>query len=377
MKKTHLFYTVQIAILGFWALTLVGCAKKTNGVDNNVVLETPYSLYFSDTSGAIYNSNDGVNYSVVLTNDGVPCRALMTSGNNLLYIKKNHCYYSSNNGVAFNHSYDTVTSYLNLADNNLPIDLNQTMIINCPEWGHMYMASASLSSENVFGMVWTLLSGASGSWYLETYYDTDEITNPHNINCTSFTELNGNGVLVAYDAHHNRVFYRTPPFSTANRWKESIRFNNDTLPDNPSLLTTGNGFFFFGHLNGQLIAVDAKGSHGGYYSNDTGKSWATISGLPANVPLLCISSPFEQTCLVGTDSAGVYLYNANTGSFMPSNNGLPKNSIVWGITFKENFYKNSTNIQYIYLATNSGIYVSVDGGLDWTQTIKGNFTAIY
>ena len=378
MKKQTLLFALQSMFLAELFFSFSSCQKKTGGVDNNVVLETPYSMYFSDTAGAIYCTNDGINTSVIVLPDGVPCRALCTSGTNIIYIQQNHAYYSINNGVNFNHSYDTVSTYPFFAVNNLPMDLNQTMIINCAEWSHIYLTSQSPSSENTFGIVWSVLNGIGTSWYPEDYYDTVEITNPHNINCTSFTEMSGNGILVAYDAIHNRVFYRVPPFTTANRWTESLRTSaTDTLPDNPYLPAAGSGFFFIGHLNNQLIAVDAKGQYGAYYSNDTGKTWFAISGLPANRPILSISTPFEQTCLVGTDSAGVYIYNANAGTFSPSNNGLPKTAVVWGITFKQNIYKNSTNSQLIYLATNTGIYQSKDMGQDWILTIPGNFTTIY
>lgn len=375
MKVSNKLYALQIIILVSLILAVASCTKKSNGYSNGQVLITPYTLYFSDTNGAIYHSNDGKNSTVVVVADGVPCKALCTSGNNLLYIKSK-AYMSADNGMDFNHSYDSILSYPQTAINGITVDENQTMIINSAAYGHMYLTSSAFSADNILGFVWSIQNGVKDSWYFENYYDTIEFAHNRNNNVTSFTELSS-GVMVAYDAIHNRVFHRLTPFDTSTRWRESLRINNDTLPDNPPLL--GQGFFFIGHVNNQLIAVDSKGYNGAYYSNDTGITWFPMAGLPANTPMLSICSPFEQTCLVGTDSGGVYILNVNStpGVFQPSNNGLPKNTVVRGITYHENIFSNNTTNKYIYLATNKGIYQSTDGGFNWVQTVPGNFTAIY
>jgi hypothetical protein len=92
---------------------------------------------------------------------------------------------------------------------------------------------------------------------------------------------------------------------------------------------------------------------------------------------LCISAPFDEVCLIGTDSAGLYKYNVNTATWEQNNNGVTKNLIVRNIAFKENIYKNNIVKKFIYLATNQGIFQSTDGGINWVMTVPGNFVCVY
>ena len=137
-------------------------------------------------------------------------------------------------------------------------------------------------------------------------------------------------------------------------------------------------FFTLGTYNGRVIAIDERGKDGAWYCDDgVGRTWAQFSGLPANTPLLCISSPFNQVSMIGTDSAGLYIYNVNTAMWQQNIAGLAANLVIRGIAAKENIYKNNTSLKYIYLATNKGIFQSKDMGLHWALTIAGNYVSIY
>jgi len=285
---------------------------------------------------------------------------MATSGENLLVVKPN-VYYEINNAANFNVSYGYPAQYKHLGVNGEVLPLNQTMIINSPAWGHMYVASVDPDPTNYFGIAWTTQNGIINSWSPENYYDTDHIVNLPRC-AMSFTQME-NGTMVCIDTLGN-CFYRHSA-TLADRWEEG----GTALP--------ANGYYSAGHINNRIIAIDTKGANGAYYSDDLGTSWNSISGLPTGRPLLSISSPYEQVCLVGTDSAGVYVLNEGTGSFQPANSGLPPYTVVRGIAFKENIYKNDTKQQYVYLATNTGIYQSVDMGLNWVKTIPGNFVAVY
>jgi hypothetical protein len=135
--------------------------------------------------------------------------------------------------------------------------------------------------------------------------------------------------------------------------------------------------YCFGHFNNRVIAlINNCVSHGAWYSDDTGRNWTAYPGLPQN-DLLCIGAPFEETCLVGTRGAGLYVLNTQTNSFQQCINGLASNLTVRSIAAKQNTYKNGTVITYVYLATDQGLYQSRDGGITWTRTLDGNYTAVY
>ena len=73
------------------------------------------------------------------------------------------------------------------------------------------------------------------------------------------------------------------------------------------------------------------------------------------------------------------MLNTNTNTFLPSNNGLASNLTVRNIAYKTNIYKNGNNINnnFVYIATNQGIYMSIDNGNNWTLAFAGNYVNVY
>ena len=420
MKKSSLYYGLGV----FTLLLLMGIysCRKTNAIENNTVVETPYSLYFSDTAGTLFVTNDGKVAKVVFTPDGKTCRSVVTSSTNILWAKDN-LYFSSNNGQNFNHAFDSLNTSSNynvggkpsVAINGLPIDFNQTMIINLPTWGNRDYAICPTPTiaggTNWLGLVHSDANGAPGSWGLDGYnsYTVAGTVVSHvgklPVRMTSFTQLT-NGYLcglafeygpqisayaITNHIRYVRNFYKPANDNTApgNQWTETTSNPDNvggigvsSLVGTPLPPTVASGkkdtsFFTLGHYNNRLIAIDRIGRYGAWYSDDYGANWFQYSGLPANVPLLCVASPFEQVSMIGTDSAGLYILNLNTGAWQQSNVGLGTSLVVRNIAFKENILKNSTVQQFIYLATNKGIYQSTNGGLSWTLTIPGNFVSVY
>ena len=73
MRKLSLYFTIifLVAISGVFK----SCTKSVSGINNDRVVETPYSLFFSDTAGALYSSNDGKTVRATLFKaDGFPSR---------------------------------------------------------------------------------------------------------------------------------------------------------------------------------------------------------------------------------------------------------------------------------------------------------------
>jgi hypothetical protein len=374
MQKKSLY-----SIVAALALTAgIYSCNRINGVDNNQVIETPYSLYFADSAGAVYNSNDGRTVKLIFPADGKPCRALCTSGNNVLIIKDN-VYYSTDNGKNFNHSYDSVEQAKFPACGTLDsLPQNQTMVIDLPDWPRTFISTNDprVLTETIIGASSTENThGTYGSWYPDLP-DSNGNVGFVPIAVHSFTKLTS-GVVVGYDAVRDRVVYR----EKSTLWKESTGNSAGHFGVGAPTRQTGTGLpdtaYCFGHFNNQLIAlVNRCSAHGAWFSEDTGRNWTAYSGLPQNA-LLCIAAPFEQTCLVGTKGAGLYVLNLNTSSFQQVINGLASNLHIRSITAKQNIYKNGNVEKSIFIATNQGIYVSKDNGINWTLTIQGNFTAIY
>ena len=388
MQKSSLYLSIGILLAVF---TGIYSCTKVNGIDNNKIIETPYSLYFGDTSGAVYNSNDGKTYTTVFQADGYPCKAICTSYSNIILVK-NNLYVSTNNGINFNIGYDAITIDTSRDCNNYPIGLNQSMILNVPDWYRLYLASDSFNTQNPLGMAVTTGGGVAGYWGFDKSYDTSGYaegtaggygTLPATM--ISFTRLK-NGVVCALGLNGSAPAAFSSPYTYKNYYRGVTLHNhyweettagvfgaprNMTGSPLPSL-----GFFTLGHYNNRLIAIDSKCTYGAYYSDDTGRTWIAYSGIPANTSLISIASPFEETCLIGS-SNGLYILNLNTGSFQQVTNGLTSGLIVRSIAFKENIYKSGNTQKYVFLATNKGIYQSMDGGSTWLRTIPGNFTAIY
>jgi hypothetical protein len=395
MRRSSLFYICCFVV--FVAGSMHSC-RRSNGIDNNNVIQTPFSLLFSDTAGALFNTNDGRNYNGVLFSpDGKSCRAIATSGVNILWAKKN-LYYSNNDGKNFNSSYDSLLSFAAVTCDGQVLNTNQSMLLNIPKWDNrVYTISDSKDAgKNWLGVLHSDNFGNPGSWALDGSYDTDKVGF---LPCRmkSYTFL-ADGTLcgLAYtpssgDTVHHRNFVKKGKDGDAdygNRW-----FETTANPDDISHIYHGNAsgtplppygttytdtaYFFLGHMVNRLIAVDGKCHYGAWCSDDLGKNWKPYStGLPANTPLLCIEAPFEEVCLIGTAAHGVYILNKHTDAWEPSNKGLGSNVTVRSIAAKKNIYKNGNVRKFIYLATNKGIYESADGGINWTLTIPGNYVAV-
>ena len=400
MRKSSLFYAA-----GILAVIIAGIysCKKVNGINNDQVIQTPYSLYFADTAGAVFNTNNGKDINpTIFRADGKPTRALCISGTNLLFNKTN-VYISTDNGKNFNHSFDSLLGLpavtCNLTDS---IDLEQSMILDIPSLNRLYTMSNTpypLAS-NYLGLVFNDDHGIRGHWHYDGTYDTVGDMGILPIASTSITMM-PNGVIAALALNCNPgSAYHADTGIVRNIWavNESgwIRWHEKTGNPNPvkypniggkdrsgtplpsiDLTNQPSGYFTLGHFNNRLIAIDHKCLYGAFYSDDTGKNWIQFSGLPANTAMLCVQSPFEQICLIGTAGMGLYAYDTHTGAFVPNNKGLASHLIVRSIAAKQNVYKNGNIEKFIFLATNQGIYQSTDNGLNWTKTIPGNFVSVY
>lgn len=314
-----------------------GCKKGSDlEEDNNKVIRTPYSVYFSNMNGALYNTNDGQAYKQVFGIDGYPGRALISLGSNLLWAKEN-LHLSKDGGYKFN----PVNRDLH------PKATWQSLIINAGKSAFLATRSGIQESKDS-GDVWE--AGTHG--------------NP--LDVISFARLSS-GVLYASDLFGG--IWELKDLNPTTQWT-SI----GAATPYPA------GVYHLTNFNNSLIAGDTSGANGVWYSANGGVDWAQYSGLPLNQEIRSMHSPLGQGLLVGLDSAGIYRLVNDV--FEPSNSGLKPFTTVYGIASKQDIYKNEVIRQYVYIATSTGLYRSEDLGKNWAlmmggQNKNGQFRLVY
>lgn len=340
-------YRSTLAFVAIAIIALQSC-KKENGIDNNAVIEKPYGLYISDDQGQLLNTNDGETYKTIFPPDGYRSRALITSGNNIIWVKKN-VHLSTDNGANFNPTYNKIQAfYLNL----LPYLPWQQIIIDVPDHKRVYIGSTDGQ-----GVAMSVDNGKT--WTVDNEWDDNTVGG----NITSFTQLKS-GLLYAHSLTTDSLYQRD---NASDKWT----WVNQQTP------LPATGIFYISHYNNTLLATDISGASGVYASDDKGLNWMPYSGLPNTHILYTTAAPFDEVLLVGTDSLGIYRFEPSSSSFVASNAGLGTNTVVYSIVGKDNLYKNNISKRYVYIATNKGLFRSEDMGRNWSLVKPGSYVGLY
>lgn len=345
----HIARFLKLSVAVLLASVFYSCGPTENGIDNNQIITKPYTLYVGDSSGALINTNNGVDFRIVGEYvDGFPTRALATSGNNIVFVKGD-AFVSEDFGANFNP--------INLRP-NLELIRNQSMVLTVEDYeDRIYMASGETTGN---GIMYSDSHGSRQSWRTENAFHEDI---QGTLYVTSFTQLS-KGTVFAYDDMNRRLIYKT---GKDELWVEKTI--NTSLPGGPLYLS---------HFINTLILVDPTGGEGVWYSVDDGENWAQYTGIPAHAGrLYCAGSAFSQTFLIGTERGGVYRLPLASTEFVPANLGLEHGAVIRGIATKDDYYKNGKISQYVYLATNKGLYRSQDLGENWILVLPGNFVTVY
>lgn len=323
------------------AVSLSSC-RKENGIDNNQVIQTPYSLFVSDSAGGLKVTNDGETYREIFRPDGLTDRGILTSGSNVLWAK-NRVYLSQNN-EAFNPTFNTLDTSVKWA----------SMLLRSDKQKRVYVPSTI----------------GSGIYYSEdngrSWQDDTTFLGGGRFPASTFAETN-DGVLYAYDNQNRRAAIR---LSATTPW---------ALIGSSTALPTSGSFQLIGYQK-TLVAYDYSGSAGAWYTTDSGQNWKQFTDIPAGERLRCAVVPFGDNLLIGSESGKVYRFN--NGTFVASSEGIETGSIVRGLAAKTNIFKadgngNSRENRYVFAATSTGIYRSEDGGLNWVKMIRGDYQNIY
>ncbi len=337
----------KLAFIALSVVAVTGC-KRENGIDNDTVIKKPYSLYFGDNSGALQHTNTGDTSRLIFASDGFPIRALETSGENIVFVKRN-VHLSQDNGKNFNPTDSSVNAFYLSLDAQLgkPYTPWPSIILDVPEHGKLY-----LSSVKGKGIIFSEDHGVT--WKVDDNWD--QFLNPsfH----TSIARLS-NGKVFIHNYSSDSLYVRD---NGGDSW--SYVHINTMLPK---------GSWFLSSFNNALVATDITGANGVWFSVNEGKDWSQYSGLPTGI-LYSTAAPFNSTLLVGTDGKGIYRLQGS--QFVPSNNGLDDNTTVYSIAAKEQIFKNEISRKFIYLATSTGVYRSEDNGHNWSKSFEGHFVQL-
>jgi photosystem II stability/assembly factor-like uncharacterized protein len=326
-------------------VALQGCKKEDSlGLDNDKVVKAPYSLYAANDEGWLVHSNDGEQYSSIFPPDGYAPGLIVTSGNNLLFLKEN-LHLSKNNGRNFNP--------VNMDVKKFPW---QTMAYDFLAHKRIY-----ITSQLYRGVAYSQDNGET--WQVDSVWAPNL---PPAFEVSSFSGL-GNGVLFAYSNKNNVLFRKD---NAGAEWRPVTM--EGLFP------VDGTEFYLTSNKN-TLFLTDSKGLGGVWYSENEGLHWTRFQQheLPLKKHWNCAASPNGgRSFLVGTDSFGVYRAD-ESGKMVSATVGLEKNTTVYSMTVKRNVYKNDVTRNYVYIATNIGLFRSEDNGQTWDKMTFGPFDGKY
>ncbi len=345
MRKANLIYS--LGVLAILTIAFQAC-KKSNGIDNNSIVQKPYSLYVGTEQGALLNTNDGANFKTIFPADGFKTRALLTSGMNIIMVKGN-VHMSDDNGKNFNPVYTNINSFYLGLSKYIPW-----------QQGILYSAAhnrAYVITKDPKGIAYSDDNGKT--WIVDNNYEADI----NNTTITSFTNQQS-GPVYAHNASNDSIYYRN---AKGDKWEQ--------VKTVAGLPPTSGHLFYLGHNGNTLLLTDLVGNDSIYSSNDNGANWNPMPGLPVKHILHCTYAPFDKTILVGTDSMGVYRWDGS--KFVASNAGLDDYTVVYSIVGKEDIFKNGVSKQLVYAATNKGLYRSEDLGVNWALVLPGGFVNVY
>lgn len=332
-------------IIGCSLFTVQSCKKENNlGTDNDKVIKTPYNLYAATDEGWMLNTNDGQQYNSIFPADGYAPGAIVTSGANLLFIK-NNLHLSENNGKNFNPVFYTVR--------HQPW---QEMIVDAPKQGRMYVAST-------VGKGIAFSEDKGKTWEEDLKWST---LLPSKFTITSFAAT-ADGAVYAFSNESMLLIKKENPDKD---WEPVVI---------EGLFPTDLGEYFLttNYTGTGLILADHGGNQHAWHSEDGGAFWYPYyrNNMPIGKKVFTMAQATGGPWLVGTDSAGVF--RAEGEYLVPSSGGLESNTSVYRMVVKKNIYKNDVVNEYVFIATNKGIYRSEDKGYTWDKMTFSQFDRIY
>jgi len=340
--------TIQVLLAGLFLLSVPSC-KKYNQVDNSGTVKTPYILYVGGYYGTLHKTNDALYFNTLFPTDHSTVRQVVVADTMLLYVKEN-LYFSRNEGKAFQQSNDHPRDFEDLfykyyLPNQALYAATDKAVYLCSKTG---LEKSTDNGETFFPETnWALSSPA--------------------ITPTSITQTeNGNlYILKDPDEIYEKIF--------GGAW---TKINVVTpLPSATPDTTT----WYITHKFNVLLAVDFNGPAGIYYSMDGGVNWTATTGLPTKRKILFGNQPLSinNSFFAGLDSGGLYRLDLSGTNFVPSGQGIPWFAKVHFVAGKKVIYRTDVERYYHFCATDQGLYISENDGLDWRLLRTGAYSTLY
>lgn len=341
MMRISLFLIVIVSLFG-----LSSC-DKYNQVDNSSTVKTPYVLFIGGYNGTLHKTNEAIYFSTLFPTDNSCVRQVLVADTNILYLKQN-LYVSKNEGKAFKMVSNDAHNFLDefykyFLPNQMVYDKASRNVYYCSKSG--LMVSSDL--------------GETFSPELAANYD---VVPPAGKIPTSITQLsNGNMYLMIDSALQYKKI-------GSGQWQQVLA--NDTLDLKKDTLT-----WYVAAAHDTLMAIDFSGKYGVMYSLDLGSTWANASGMPKSRKHLFGNSAFgSEHFYVGLDSGG--LYRLEGGSFTACGAGMPWYAKVSYAEGKRVVYRTDRVRNYLFCATDHGLFISETNGLDWKLKYDGKYSTL-
>lgn len=381
MRRFNIAYT--LGCIALVALTLQGC-NRDGGLDNLNVITKPYSLFFADTSGAIFSTNDGQRFEKVMGPDRADVQTLATSGKNVLMVKaRSTTLFVSDGGMGLNANFNPSFSDIN------PLAFGTSLLINLPGYNdtgaagvkdRIYISSNPLTKTR--GLFYQDHNANRDSLWLPVA-DFAQITSnvKEYVSATSFARLE-NGTVVAFD-NSTRLVWTKP--NLQNAWKLSNlvvggAISNNNTPTNPKT-------YIIAQKNDILaVSVDAGSANTGgiWRSINNGITFDKMPSFPGDTAITCAAAPFGKVLIACTRHSGIWRFTGTGGTWVPANVGLKDGARIYAISFQDNKFKNDKSGEYVFVGTSDGVYRSDDLGQTWIQMdvpavpgVKSSYTEIH
>lgn len=343
------FFTKKILTVALLSPLLMQYAcKKVSPIatDNDQVIQTPFGLFLGNTNGMLVNTNDGYYINPIFPADGYASTAIVTSGENVLLLK-DKLHLSLNNGKNFQMVYDRVEHQ----------DW-QEQIIDAPLQNRIYVAS-----KDGKGVAYSTDKGLT--WNVDNLFDP---LMPGGYKINSFVAMNDGSVL-----------------GFSSEGLALLKKENADAPWTPmpieGVYPADAGKYFIVGDGQSLMLLESTGRYNHYYSEDGGYHWVRLymDAIPFGMKTYGAVKAPGGDWVIGT-SEGLFKVELPERIY-PAHNGLEIGTDVKRLTLKKNVYKNGVVKNYLFAATDKGLFRSEDRGLNWVRTtdstLQYHYSAMY